>query len=64
MYPISDPQLTAALAGFEQMVPGGISLEDIPAARIFVDELTAAMVAQAPDIPGVVMLGQRAGQMS
>ena len=55
MYPISDPQLAAALAGFEQMVPGGISLDDIPAARKFVDELTAAMVAEAPDIPGVVM---------
>ena len=53
MHPITDPQLAAGLAGFEQAVPGGITLDDIPATRQFCG-LNAAMAAQAPDIPGVV----------
>ena len=54
MHPITDPQLAEGLAGFEQAVPGGISLDDIPATRQFFSGLTAAMAAQAPEIPGVV----------
>jgi acetyl esterase/lipase len=54
MHRIKDPQLAAGLAGFEQAVPGGFALDDIPATRQFVDGLLAAMAAEAPDIPGVV----------
>lgn len=54
MHPITDPQLVAGLAVFEQTVPGGIALDDIPAARTFLNGLIAEMAAQAPDIPGVV----------
>lgn len=54
MHPITDPQLAAGLAGFEQAVPGGITLDDIPATRQFLAGLTTAMAAQAPEIPGVV----------
>lgn len=53
MHPLSDPQLVAALDGFEQAVPGGITLNDIPATRQMLDNLTAAMTAEAPDIPTV-----------
>ena len=54
MHPITDPQLVAGLAGFEEAVPGGITLDDIPATRQFLDGLNSAMAAQAPAIPGVV----------
>ena len=54
MHPITDPQLAEGLAGFEQAVPGGITLDDIPATRALIDGLTAAMAAQAPAIEGVV----------
>jgi acetyl esterase/lipase len=54
MHPITDPQLAAGLAGFEQAVPGGITLDDIPATRQFLAGMSAAMAALAPDIPGVV----------
>ena len=54
MHPLTDPQLIEGLAGFEQVVPGGITLDDIPATRQFLDGLTVAMAAQAPDISGVV----------
>lgn len=54
MHPITDPQLVEGLAGFEQAVPEGINLDDIPAARQFLEDLTAAMAAEAPDIEGVV----------
>lgn len=54
MHPIRDPQLAAGLAGFEQAVPGGITLDDIPATRRFMDGMSAAMAAQAPTIAGVV----------
>ncbi len=54
MHPITDPQLAAGLAGFEQAVPGGFRLDDIPATRQFLDGLTAAMAAETPDILGVV----------
>ncbi len=54
MHPIRDPQLVAGLAGFEQAVPGGINLDDIPATRRILDGLNAAMAAMAPAIPGVV----------
>lgn len=53
MHPITDPQLAAGLAGFEAAVPGGITLDDIPATRRFLDGLTAAMAAAAPPIEGV-----------
>lgn len=53
MHPIRDPQLAAGLAAFEQAVPGGITLDDIPATRQFLEGLNAAMAAQAPDIPGI-----------
>ncbi len=53
MHPITDPQLAAGLAAFEDAVPGGLTLDDIPARRLFLDELTAAMAAQVPDIPGI-----------
>lgn len=54
MHPIRDPQLAAGLAGFEQAVPGGITLDDIPTMRHFLDGLDAAMAAGIPDILGVV----------
>ena len=53
MHPITDPQLAAGLAGFEEAV-GSITLDDIPATRQFLAELLTAMAAQAPDISGVV----------
>ncbi|NKQ36012.1 MAG: alpha/beta hydrolase [Chloroflexi bacterium] len=55
MHPITDPQIAAGLAAFEEIVPsGGINLDDIPTARQFLAGLTAAMAAEAPPIPGVV----------
>jgi acetyl esterase/lipase len=54
MHPIKDPQLAAGLAEFEQAVPGGITVDDIPATRQVLDGLNAAMAAEAPDILGVV----------
>jgi acetyl esterase/lipase len=54
MHPITDPQLAAGLATFEELVPGGFSLDDIPATRELVSGLIAAMAAEAPPIPGVV----------
>jgi acetyl esterase/lipase len=54
MHPITNSQLAAALAGFEAAIPGGFNLDDIPAVRKTVRDLTAALAAQAPDIPGVV----------
>ncbi|MCA9965064.1 MAG: alpha/beta hydrolase [Anaerolineales bacterium] len=53
MHPLTDPQLIEGLALFEQMVPGGITLDDIPATRQFLAGLNAAMASQVPDIPGV-----------
>ena len=37
MHPIKDPQLAAGLAEFEQAVPGGITLDDIPTTRHTID---------------------------
>lgn len=54
MHPISDPQLAAALDGFNQLIPGGLNLDDIPGTRVFLDELNIAMAAEIPEIPGVV----------
>lgn len=54
MHPIKDPQLAAALDGFNQLLPNGLELEDIPATRAFFEQLNAGMAAQAPEIPGVV----------
>lgn len=54
MHPIRDPQLAEALSIFEQALPGGLNLDDIPAMRATLDGLSAAMAAQAPDIPGIV----------
>lgn len=54
MRAITDPQLAAGLAAFEQAIPGGITLDDIPATRQFLAGLSAEMSTQAPDIPGVV----------
>ena len=54
MHPIRDPEVAAALAVFEQLLPGGLDLSgDIPAARAFLQQLFGAMAAQAPEIPGV-----------
>lgn len=53
MHPMTDPQLVAALTAFEEAVPTGITLDDIPATRQLIEGLTAAMAAQAPEIPGV-----------
>lgn len=52
MQPLTDPQLAAALAGFEEAV-GAITLDDIPATRQFLADMLAAMASQIPDIPGV-----------
>lgn len=52
MPPLTDPELAAGLAMFQQAV-GEITLDDIPATRQFLDGLTAAMAAQAPEITGV-----------
>ncbi|MCC9074649.1 alpha/beta hydrolase [Litorilinea aerophila] len=60
MHPIRDPELAAGLAAFEQLVPGGINLDDIPAARRFLAEMNAAMAAEAPPIPGVVSRDEHA----
>lgn len=54
MHPITDPQLVAGLAAFEQAVPSGITLDDIPATRTLLSGLVAAMATQAPEIPGIV----------
>ena len=54
MHPIRDPQLVAGLAGFEQALPGGLTLDDIPTTRRILDGLNAAMASMAPAIPGVV----------
>ena len=54
MHPITDPQLASGLSRFEQAVPGGITLDDIPKMRQFMDGLTTAMAAITPDILGVV----------
>lgn len=53
MHPITDPELAAGLAMFEQLIPGGITLDDIPATRAFLGAFNAAMATQVPDIPGV-----------
>lgn len=53
MSPLKDPELAAALAQFEALVPGGFNLDDIPGTRQFLSDLNAAMAAQLPDIPGV-----------
>ncbi len=53
MHPITDPQLLEGLAAFEEAVPGGIKLDDIPATREFLDGLNAAMAATMPPIEGV-----------
>jgi len=55
MHPITDPQLAAGLAQFEQAVPGGLNLNDIPATRQFLAGLVAAMAAAVPDITGVAI---------
>ena len=53
MHPITDPQLLEGLDMFEQLVPGGVDLDDIPATRQFFEELNAAMTAEMPEIEGV-----------
>ena len=53
MHPITDPQLAIGLAAFERVLPGGITLDDIPATRRAMDDLRAAMAARVADIPGV-----------
>lgn len=54
MRQIRDPQLAAGLAAFQQAIPGGITLDNIPATRQFMAGVNAVVSAQAPDIPGVV----------
>ncbi len=53
MHTLTDPELSAGLAGFEEAV-GAITLDDIPATRQFLTGLQAAMASQAPEIPGVL----------
>ena len=54
MYPIRDPQLVTALNNFNQLLPNGIDLDNIPAMRVVFDELFTAMAEQAPPIDGVI----------
>ena len=54
MHPITDPQLAAGLAGFEEAI-GGITLDDIPATRQMLTGILEAMASQAPEIPGVAV---------
>jgi acetyl esterase/lipase len=54
MHPITDPELMAGLAAFQAAIPGGITLDDIPATRQMLVAINAAMASQVPDIPGVV----------
>src|SRR5690242_16304947 len=48
-----DPELVAPLNALLNATKGGINLRDIPAARRMQDELAAAQMAKAPQIPGV-----------
>lgn len=54
MHPITDPQLAARLALFQRAVPGGIMLDDIPAARTLHKELNAVAAARAASFSGVI----------
>jgi acetyl esterase/lipase len=54
MHRLRDPQLAAGLAGFKKAIPGGITLDNIPATRQFLAGVNAVLSAQAPDIPGVL----------
>lgn len=54
LYSIEDPELAAGFAAFEQVVPGGINLEDIPATRQLFKNMTAANAVVAPLVHGVV----------
>ncbi len=54
MHPIRDSQLSAALDGFNQLLPDGLQLDDIPTMRAFLEQLNIGMAAQAPEILGVV----------
>ncbi len=54
MHPMTDPQLIAALAAFEEVLPGGVTLDDIPTMRQTLADLNAATVAALPEIEGVV----------
>lgn len=54
MHSIKDPQLLEALAVYQQALPGGVDLDDIPAARQTQNSLSEARIAEAPDIEGVV----------
>ncbi|MEM6428458.1 MAG: alpha/beta hydrolase [Deinococcota bacterium] len=60
MHPMTDPQLIAALAAFEDVLPGGVTLDDIPTMRQTLDNLNAATVAALPAIEGVVSRDQYA----
>jgi acetyl esterase/lipase len=51
---MTDPQLIAALAAFEEVLPGGVTLDDIPTMRQTLADLNAATVAALPEIEGVV----------
>jgi acetyl esterase/lipase len=54
MHPITDPELVAGLAAFQAALPGGLTLDDIPATRQTLAAMNAAMADLVPEIPGVV----------
>lgn len=54
--PRMDPELVAPLEGILNLLGAeGLSLDDIPAARMMMDQMTAAMAAVAPAIEGVTV---------
>ncbi|MBT8342731.1 MAG: alpha/beta hydrolase [Desulfatitalea sp.] len=50
---VIDPRLTEAVAFFENAIPGGITLDDVPATRKAMSDLMLQMSAVAPKIPGI-----------
>ncbi len=54
MHTLTDPELSAGLAGFEEAI-GAITLDDIPATRQMLTGILEAMSSQAPEIPGVLV---------
>ena len=48
-----DPELVAPLEGYLNLTGGGLDLHDIPAVRVMMDQMFAAMMAQTSAIEGV-----------
>lgn len=55
-----DPELAAPLQGFIDATGGGLQLRDIPAMRRVVDQMVAAVKAEAPPVDGVESEDRRA----